>query len=158
MGTHYRGTKKEIRALNTYIKFMRTADSLSSRINSQLIKTELSESQLNVLDALFHLGPLSQKDLDKKLLRSGGNITMVIDNLEKRKFVERKRGTKDRRIFTVHLTPEGKKLMEKVLPQKVDAVTNEILKLSKDEQYEFQRLCKKIVIKNQWSFYKLLKY
>ncbi len=149
MGTHYRGTKKEIRALNTYIKFMRAADSLSSRINSQLIKTELSESQLNVLDALFHLGPLSQKDLGKKLLRSGGNITMVIDNLEKRKFVERKRGTKDRRIFTVHLTPEGKKLMGKVLPQKVDAVTNEILKLSKDEQYEFQRLCKKIGIRKQ---------
>jgi len=149
MGTHYRGTKKEIRALNTYIKFIRAADSLSSRINSRLIKTELSESQLNVLDALFHLGPLSQKDLGKKLLRSGGNITMVIDNLEKRKFVERKRGTKDRRIFTVHLTPEGKKLMEKVLPQKVDAVTNEILKLSKDEQYEFQRLCKKIGIRKQ---------
>ena len=149
MGTHYRGTKKEIRALNTYIKFMRAADSLSSRINSRLIKTELSESQLNVLDVLFHLGPLSQKDLGKKLLRSGGNITMVIDNLEKRKFVERKRGIKDRRIFVVHLTPTGKKLMGKVLPQKVDAVTKEIIKLSKDEQYELQRLCKKIGIRKQ---------
>ncbi len=149
MGTHYKGTKKEIRALNTYIKFMRAADSLSSRINSRLIKTKLSESQLNVLDALFHLGPLSQKDLGKKLLRSGGNITMVIDNLEKRKFVERKRGVTDRRIIVVDLTPSGKKLMGKVLPQKVDAVTKEIIKLSKDEQSELQRLCKKIGIRKQ---------
>ena len=144
MSTHYKGTKKEIRALNTYIKFMRSSDSLSSRINSRLTKTELSESQLNVLDALFHLGPLSQKDLGKKLLRSSGNMTMVIDNLEKRKFVERKRGTKDRRIIVVHLTPAGEKLIGKVLPQKVVAVTKEIIKLSKDEQYELQRLCKKI--------------
>ncbi|MCH7723411.1 MAG: MarR family transcriptional regulator [Bacteroidetes bacterium] len=149
MGTHYRGTKKEIRALNTYIKFMRASDSLSSRINSRLIKTGLSESQLNILDTLFHLGPLSQKDLGKKLLRSGGNITMVIDNLEKRKLVGRKKGIKDRRIFTVHLTPEGKKLTGKVLPQKVDAVIKEIIKLSKDEQYELQRLCKKIGIMKQ---------
>lgn len=149
MGTHYNGTKKEIRALNTYIKFMRASDSLSSRINSRLTKTELSESQFNDLDALFHLGPLSQKDLSTKLLRSGGNITMVIDNLEKRKFAERKRGTKDRRIFVVHLTPEGKKLMGKVLPQKIDAVTMEIIKLSKDEQYELQRLCKKIGLRHQ---------
>ncbi len=149
MGTHYKGTKKEIRALNTYIKFMRAADSLSSRINFRLIKTKLSESQLNVLDALFHLGPLSQKDLGKKLLRSGGNITMVIDNLEKRKFVRRKRGVTDRRIIVVDLTPSGKKLMGKVLPQKVDAVTKEIIKLSKDEQSELQRLCKKIGIRKQ---------
>jgi len=82
--------------------------------------------------------------LGKKLLRSGGNMTMVIDNLEKRKFVGRKRGIKDRRIIVVHLTPAGEKLMGKFLPQKVDTVTKEIIKLSKDEQYEFQRLCKKI--------------
>jgi len=149
MGTHYKGTKKEIRALNTYIKFIRASDSLSSRINSRLTKTELSESQFNVLDALFHLGPLSQKDLGKKLLRSGGNVAMVIDNLEKRKFVGRKRGIKDRRIIVVHLTPAGEKLIGKFLPQKVDTVTKEIIKLSKDEQYEFQRLCKKIGIREQ---------
>ena len=149
MSTHYKGTKKEIRALDTYIKFMRAADSLSSRINFRLTKTGLSESQFNVLDALFHLGPLSQIDLAKKLLRSGGNMTMVVDNLEKRKFVERKRGTRDRRIFVVHLTPAGKKLMGKVLPQKVDAITKEIINLSKDEQYELQRLCKKIGLRHQ---------
>jgi len=61
MGTHYKGTKKEIRALNTYIKFIRASDSLSSRINSRLTKTELSESQFNVLDALFHLGAFISK-------------------------------------------------------------------------------------------------
>lgn len=76
-------------------------------------------------------------------------MTIVIDNLEKRKFVGRKRGIKDRRIIVVHLTPASKKLMGKVLHQKVDAVTKEIIRLSKVEQFEFQRLCKKIGIREQ---------
>ena len=85
MGTRYKGSKKEVRALNTYIKLIRAANSLSSRINIHLSKTGLTESQYNVLDALYHLGPLTQKDIGRKLFKSGGNITMVIDNLEKRK-------------------------------------------------------------------------
>ncbi|MCH9028952.1 MAG: MarR family transcriptional regulator [Bacteroidetes bacterium] len=149
MGTHYKGSKKEMRALDSYIKLMRAADTINSVVNLSLSKFGLTESQFNVLDALYHLGPLSQKELGYKLLKSGGNITMVIDNLEKRKLVGRKKGIKDRRIFTVHLTPEGKKLTGKVLPQKVDAVIKEIIKLSKDEQYELQRLCKKIGIMKQ---------
>ena len=55
------------------------------------------------------LDPLSQKELGYKLLKSGGNITMVIDNLEKDAYVERRRGTEDRRIFFVHLTKKGEK-------------------------------------------------
>ncbi len=44
----------------------------------------LTESQFGVLDSLFHLGPMKQKEIGKKILKSGGNITMVINNLEKR--------------------------------------------------------------------------
>ena len=43
----------------------------------------LSTSQFAVLDALLHLGPLCQKDLGEKILKTSGNMTMVIDNLEK---------------------------------------------------------------------------
>ena len=108
MGTHYKGTTKEKLALDTFIKFVRSADSLSSRLKLILAKNSLTESQFNVLDALYHLGHLTQKELGKKLLKSGGNITMVIDNLEKLGLVERRRGKKDRRTFTIHLTGEGK--------------------------------------------------
>lgn len=107
MGTHYNGSKKVMRALDSYIKLMRAADTINSAVNLSLSKFGLTESQFNVLDALYHLGPLSQKELGYKLLKSGGNITMVIDNLEKDAYVERRRGTEDRRIFFVHLTKEG---------------------------------------------------
>ncbi|MFC2094523.1 MarR family winged helix-turn-helix transcriptional regulator [Bacteroidota bacterium] len=149
MGTHYKGSKKEMRALDCYIKFMRAADTINSAVNLSLSKFGLTESQFNVLDALYHLGPLSQKELGYKLLKSGGNITMVIDNLEKVAYVERIRGAEDRRIFFVHLTKKGKKRLEEVLTAQVNLIMNEMNRLSKTEQIEFQRLCKKIGIRKQ---------
>ena len=89
MGTHYKGSRKETDALNSYIKLIRAAESLNSKINLELSKLDLTESQFGVLDALLHLGPLKQKEIGKKILKSGGNITMVIDNLEKQDLVQR---------------------------------------------------------------------
>jgi MarR family 2-MHQ and catechol resistance regulon transcriptional repressor len=149
MGTHYKGSKKEIRALDSYIKLMRAADTINSAVNLSLSKYGLTESQFNVLDALYHLGPLSQKELGYKLLKSGGNITMVIDNLEKDAYVERRRGTKDRRIFFIHLTKGGEKKLEEVLTVQVNLITSDMNRLSKKEQIELQRLCKKIGIRKR---------
>lgn len=144
MGTKYKGTKKEIRALDTYIKLIRASDFITSKISRLLSKSGLTESQFNILDALYHLGPLSQRDLGTKLLKSGGNITMVVDNLEKRLLVKRKRGKKDRRQFVVHLTGNGKDLIEAVLPGQIEFITNEFSVLNNAEQQELQKLCKKI--------------
>ena len=83
MSSKYNGSGKEIAALNTYIKLIRATESINSSINNLLTKEGFTESQFRVMDALYHLGPLSQKSLGEKLLKSGGNITMVIDNLEK---------------------------------------------------------------------------
>ena len=149
MGTHYNGSKKEKRALDSYIKLMRAADTINSAVNLSLSKFGLTESQFNVLDALYHLGPLSQKELGYKLLKSGGNITMVIDNLEKDDYVERRRGKEDRRIFFVHLTKAGEKKLGEILFVQVNFITNEMNRLSKTEQIELQRLCKKIGIRKR---------
>jgi len=51
MGTHYKGTAKEKLALDTFIKLIRSGNSLSSGINLILSKNSLTESQFNVLDA-----------------------------------------------------------------------------------------------------------
>lgn len=142
MGSNFKGSKKEIQALNTFIKLIRSAESLNSKINLELSEFGLTESQFGVLDALFHLGPLKQKEIGKKILKSGGNITMVIDNLEKQNFVKRKRGEKDRRHFIIHLTKSGKKKISEVLPQVVKVIKKHLEILDLEEQKELGRLCK----------------
>jgi MarR family 2-MHQ and catechol resistance regulon transcriptional repressor len=83
MKRRYRGSQKETRALKTYVKLMRAAESVTARTHRHLASTGLTVSQFAVLEALYQLGPLSQREIGQKILRSSGNITMVIDNLEK---------------------------------------------------------------------------
>jgi len=141
VGTQFKGSKKTTEALNSYIKLIRSAESLSSKINLKLSEYGLTESQFGVLDALLHLGPMKHKEIGKKILKSGGNITMVINNLERRELVQRKRGEKDKRQFIIHLTSKGKNKILETLP-----ISKSIKKyfeiLSNEEQKELQRLCK----------------
>jgi MarR family 2-MHQ and catechol resistance regulon transcriptional repressor len=144
MGTHYNGSRKEIDALDSYIKLIRAAESLNAKINLELSEFDLTESQFGVLDALLHLGPMKHKEIGKKILKSGGNITMVINNLERRELVERKIGEQDKRQFIIHLTSKGKNKIQEVLPTIVKKIKKHFEVLSKDEQRELQRLCKVI--------------
>ena len=144
MGTRYLGTQEQVLALDTFIKLVRATDSVSNRIHRHLAETDLTVSQFGVLEALFHLGPLYQRDLAEKLLKSGGNMTLVIDNLEKRELVKREREADDRRCIKVCLTQKGHQLISRIFPSHVAAVVNEIGILTPDEQEELGRLCRKV--------------
>jgi MarR family 2-MHQ and catechol resistance regulon transcriptional repressor len=123
---------------------MRAAESMTARAHRHLSSCGLTLSQFGVLEALFHLGPLSQRDLGQKILRSSGNITMVVDNLEKRKLVLRKRDMKDRRYYIVHLTVAGKKLIKKIFPPHAAVISSEMSVLTASEQETLGELCKKL--------------
>lgn len=70
-------------ALSTYTKLVRAAESVTSRTSRLMTEAGLTLSQFGVLEALYHKGPLCQRDIAAKILKSTGNITLVIDNLEK---------------------------------------------------------------------------
>ncbi|BAC89763.1 MarR family winged helix-turn-helix transcriptional regulator [Gloeobacter violaceus] len=144
MGTKYRGTPAEVRALDAYIKLTRASDAVSGRIHAHLAGANLTVSQFGVLEALLHLGPLCQSALAGKLLKSGGNMTLVIDNLEKRGLVERVRSVTDRRYITVHLTEAGRELVERLLKPHVQGVVAAMDALTPDEQETLGTLCRKL--------------
>ena len=149
MGTNLLRSKREVAALNTFITLKRASDTLTYKVKLSLDKYNLSKGQFAVLDALYHLGSLSQKNLGRKLLKSGGNITMVVDNLERSGYVLRNRSKEDRRFFIIELTPKGRKKIEETLPAQVDLITNMLNTLKKTEQKELQKLCKKLGRGNQ---------
>lgn len=144
MPTHYKGSPEEERALSAFINFLRAADSLVARLDSQIGMGGLTHGQFAVLEALLHLGPLNQCDLARKLLRSGGNLTVVIDNLEKRRLVRRERQEDDRRKVIVSLTPSGRRLIARIFPQHAAAITAEMGRLSPEEQETLRALCRKL--------------
>lgn len=145
----YQGSEKEMKALNTYVKLMRAAESMTARAHEHLSSAGLTISQFGVLEALYHRGPLSQKEIGQKILRSSGNITMVIDNLEKRSLVRRERDQHDRRSFIVHLTEAGKKLIRKIFPPHAAVITLEMSALTAAEQKTLGVLCKKLGLRTK---------
>lgn len=144
MPTQYQGPIRNVRALNVFINLMRSSESLMARLQKRLDKQGITAGQFGVLETLLHLGPLCHTVLGQKLLRTDGNVTMIVDNLEKRGLVRRLRTGEDRRYVSVNLTPQGKTLIEKIFPEHAAAITEEMSVLSVSEQENLRRLCRKV--------------
>ena len=143
MGTRHRGTNEEINALNAFIKLQRASESVATRVHS-VLPEGLTITQFGVLEALHHIGPLCQGELAEKLLRSGGNLTLVVDNLEKAGYVLRERDPADRRFVVVKLTDKGQAFISDIFPKILANVTREMAALSSTELLDLGRLCKKV--------------
>lgn len=147
MATHYQGTEDEILTLNAFIKLTRASESINNRLNRHLAENNLTVSQFGTLEVLLHLGPLNQRAIGEKLLKSGGNITMVIDNLEKSGLVSRKKDPSDRRAVLIHLTDKGKTFISTIFPQHLSKIKKEFSVLNKEEKKKLADICKKLGLK-----------
>jgi MarR family transcriptional regulator, 2-MHQ and catechol-resistance regulon repressor len=142
--SRYRGDRVERLALSTYLKLTRVSETLWNRLAPGLQRHDLTPSQFGVLEALYHLGSMHQRDLGERILRSSGNMTLVIDNLEKRGLVRRERSVEDRRFIQVHLTEDGARLIRLVFPAHADAITRQLATLTQEEQRALGNLCRKL--------------
>ena len=134
-------------ALNTYTKLVRAAESVTARTSRVMTAANLTLSQFGVLEALYHKGPLCQRDIAAKILKSTGNMTLVIDNLEKSGLVRRVRDNEDRRFLTIHLTEAGTGLIARVFADVEAAIVAEMSPLTAPEQETLGELCKKLGLK-----------
>ena len=144
MPSHYSGTSPELRTLDTFIKLTRCTSTVIARLSARNTIGDLTFSQFAVLEALYHLGAMNQGEVSAKVLKSGSNITTVIDNLERDGLVRRERDEKDRRVVYVDITEAGRRKIEAVLPGHVAALVDEFSVLSPSEQETLSRLCKKL--------------
>jgi MarR family 2-MHQ and catechol resistance regulon transcriptional repressor len=146
MGSHYRGNKEEIRALSAFINLTRASDSLIARQGRRLSAEGLTLTQWGVIEALFHLGSMCQKELGRKLLKSGGDITMVVKNLARRGLVQRNRDKDDRRLCEISLTSKGRRLVQRILERHVAGIVEDMGRLGAGELEQLRRMCRRLGI------------
>jgi MarR family transcriptional regulator, 2-MHQ and catechol-resistance regulon repressor len=103
-------------ALRAYVKLLRATKAVLARLERRLSAQSLTLTQLGVLEGILHKGPLTQRELGRKVLTSAGNMTDVVDKLEARGLVRRTRVAADRRSVQVELTPAGRALIERLFP------------------------------------------
>ncbi len=144
MGTHFKGDKEEVRTLNAFIKLTRASESVNGRLSRHLSDANLTVTQFGALEALLHLGPLNQRELGQKLLKSGGNITLVIDNLLKNGLVEKVTDPNDRRAVIISLTKKGRAFIEDLFPQHLERIKEEFSVLTSEEKEQLAMICKKL--------------
>jgi MarR family 2-MHQ and catechol resistance regulon transcriptional repressor len=142
MPTAHKGSPAEIAALDAYIKLMRAAETVTARAHGDL--GDLTLTQFGVLEALHHRGPLCAGAIAGKILKSAGNLTLVLGNLERDGLVTRVRDCQDARRVIISLTPAGRKRVALLFPKVAAAITSEFAHLSAAEQAMLAELCKKL--------------
>lgn len=123
---------------------MRASNRTTGQIHRQLLPDNLTQSQFGVLEAIYHLGPLTQGELGAKILKSNANLTTVVDSLERKKLVRRDRFPDDRRRVRVNLTSPGKALIGRVFSRHAEIVERVMTVLSEAEQEQLMALLKKL--------------
>jgi len=98
-------------AIRTWLRLLSCEATVEQRVRG-LFRSHFSVTlpQFDVLSELEHAGqPLTMSQLSTELMVSNGNVTGVIDRLEKARLVSRSRADHDRRIQYIQLTAKGRK-------------------------------------------------
>lgn len=106
--------------------------------------TGLTIPQFSVLEILYNKGDLKVGDIIEKSLSTVGNISLVIDNLCKLGYTEKKKCTMDKRITYVTLTEKGKELMDNMWTPHVEEMNNIMSVLDLEEKETLINLLKKL--------------
>ena len=131
-------------ALSMWVKLARAHSTLAKLADENIRSFGLTPPQFGALECLGHLGPMTLGMLCKKQLVSGGNMTVVVDNLAKDGLVERVPSKDDRRAILVRLTVKGKKLFDDIFLQHAKFVASATSVLSDTEQEKLAGLLKKL--------------
>lgn len=136
--------KKIDLALTTWVKLARAFSSFNKKSIESIRTFGLTQPQFAVIEVIGHLGPLKVGEICNKMLVSGGNMTLVLDNIEKLGYIERVHSKEDRRAILIQLTPLGKNLFDEVFKNHAEHVTKLMSVLSIEEQKTLGELLKKL--------------
>jgi len=136
--------KKADLALSTWVKLARAFASFNKKSIENIRHFGLTQPQFAVIEILGHLGPLKVGEICNKMLVSGGNMTLVLDNIEKLGFIERVHSKEDRRAISVQLTKQGQELFDNIFRNHAEHISKLMAVLTADEQKTLSDLLKKL--------------
>lgn len=136
--------KEQDENLKLVIALTRTMQWVRRSETATFQKSGLTPAQFGVLEALYHKGDLRVSEIIDKTLSTGGNMTVVIRNLEREKMVERFQDVHDRRSSVIRITGRGKKLISDLWPGHLAELSRIFGNLDVSEKKELRALLKKL--------------
>ena len=121
-------------SLKMWLKFIRAYSTYNKKAAEHMKNFGLTLSQFWVIECLRSIGPLVMGELCKKTFLSGGNMTFIVDGLEKADIVERVFTEDDRRAIFVRLTPKGEEIYAEAFCKYSEYLAKLTSILTKEEQ------------------------
>ena len=128
-------------ALLAYLDALALAEPIQARL-WQL--AEITLTQVQVLRAL-RAGPLTLGRLGQSIGLSPTSMTRVVDRLERRGLVSRRRDTDDRRLVQLHLEPAGDRLMGEIRVMRGSDVHLAVEAMTSDERKQLTSALRRLV-------------
>jgi MarR family transcriptional regulator, 2-MHQ and catechol-resistance regulon repressor len=98
------------------VRFLRFNLLSHKRLEADLAKVALTPPQFYVLATIGYAGSLPFGEIGAKMMVTVSNLTGIVDRLEEKKLVLRKRDQTDRRVVHVTLTQKGSQLYKNTIP------------------------------------------
>ncbi|WP_209846864.1 MarR family winged helix-turn-helix transcriptional regulator [Paenibacillus sediminis] len=131
-------------SLHLMIVLSRAYNSVTDVTNRNIHSYNLNPTEFGVLDLLYHKGDQPLQKIGEKVLISSGNITYVVDKLQKKNLVQRRACEEDRRVIYAELTEQGRKFFEEIFPQHELAIQRAVSALNEEEKKTAIELLKKL--------------
>jgi MarR family 2-MHQ and catechol resistance regulon transcriptional repressor len=136
-------------ALSLFKTFARAFKSVSEHSIRDSKEHGFNPTEFSVLELLYTKGPQKLQQIGSRLLLVSGNVTYVIDKLEKNEYIYREQDPKDKRSVYAKLTEKGQAYLDEIYPIHTVRMARAFSGLSIKEQQQLMALLKKAGVHSQ---------
>lgn len=118
------GVHRNRLALRVHLRLATCRNLLMREARRSIDRWQLTLPQFDVLAELARAGDrgFTFIELSRLLLVTSGNLTGIVDRLERDQLVRRESDPTDRRVIRIQLTPRGRRLTDEMLPAHADDI------------------------------------
>jgi DNA-binding MarR family transcriptional regulator len=105
---------------------------------------DATTEQWGLLNIIHTFPGITQSEIATRNMKDKTNITRMLDLLEKKGCIERKKDKEDRRIYRIFITNKGKLLLESIVPVAIKINEKATQGLTREEIIFFKNILEKI--------------
>jgi len=126
--------------LRIWFRFLRLHQRITGRAAQEFRRIGLSIPQFDLLSTLSEREGASQQEIAERLYVTKGNVSGLIDRLAALGLVERRALPADRRSYALHLTAEGRRIVEEGLALQNRLITQTLGELPAADLADLDRI------------------
>lgn len=131
-------------SLDLFIALSRANQWVNAISDRDIREYDMTRTEFAVLELLYHKGAQPIQQIGNKVLMSSGNITYVVDKLEKKGYVCRRASSEDRRLIYAEVTDVGSQFIKQNFPKHILAIEKAVSGLTSEEKKLAASLLKKL--------------